>query len=769
MRIRTLLLCLLCALNAAAQLPTDFRTEQIYLNPQKHTYMPGDTIDLEGMVTCLATDQSIPFSNYLYIECFDEADSVLVRQKVSCKDEGYFNTRIPTDYLWPAGVYYLRAYTQLMRSFSPESFAQRAFLLAKEFPKKEDRVYEARCTIVPSGGKLIPGFMQTATVWLTDECSFPVSAELLLMDEQGDTIAPVQTSASGIAALSFIPRAGGKYHLKTRIDETDYQFPLPELATGVKIQGTLNGKRLNYQVLNAEADLSAYRLYTFDRMNGLSAFAEVKPQGIVQLENAPAVMTLFLTDANHQILSEATVASRYLMEGSLQAPDTVAVGEGIRYELAELPEGSKVMTRVVADNDLLVTHAETELNYQSDYASPLPFPSQMYSQDAAGRNRDVYAWLATATFKRFNLRDALSKCTDIYTYLPEDVLSFTGWIEKKTLRPMANGQLVAYHTENDFVYDVSLDEGGRFRIAVDDFWDGERFFLQAVTPKGKPDFANYHVDDETFPALANYRRFVLPNSRYAESEVIVGNDFDLKYTVGKDKVRNYTLPNVTVKARLKTEKDVPTNKFYSTNFKDQEEIEERAFGTLYDILRDMPGITIMQVDDTGSDSGSDNGVIESIIATSWGSNRPSKGGDGSGRTAGRKWSILTNRGASLLGENSIPILVDGVKFTAQDYDFILFMPAFEIESVELLRAWQTLAYVTGAINGAIMVKTRGYREREPLPSKGAMYTPTGLSKLGGTMKEHPWLADKPGAYRLIVDVFSPEGIQSYEHRFEVVE
>ena len=57
----------------------------------------------------------------------------------------------------------------------------------------------------------------------------------------------------------------------------------------------------------------------------------------MQLDNAPAVMTLFLTDANHQILSEATVASRYLMEGSLQAPDTVAVGEGIRYELAELP------------------------------------------------------------------------------------------------------------------------------------------------------------------------------------------------------------------------------------------------------------------------------------------------------------------------------------------------------------------------------------------------------------------------------------------------
>jgi hypothetical protein len=251
--------------------------------------------------------------------------------------------------------------------------------------------------------------------------------------------------------------------------------------------------------------------------------------------------------------------------------------------------------------------------------------------------------------------------------------------------------------------------------------------------------------------------------------VIVGNDFDLKYTVGKDKVRNYTLPNVTVKARLKTEKDLPTNKFYSTNYKEREEIEERAFGTLYDILRDMPGITVRQTDESADDSEMrEKEMIGSIIETSWGSNRPSKDKE-AGRSAGRTWEILTNRGASLIKGNSIPILVDGVKFSKQDYDFILFMPAFEIESVELLRAWQTLAYVTGAINGAILVKTRGYREREPLPSKGAMYTPTGLSKLGGTMKEHPWVADKPGAYRLIVDVFSPEGIQSYEHRFEVVE
>ena len=136
MKIRLFLLTLVGALTATAQLPTDFRSEQIYLNLQQTTYHPGDTLSLEGQVNCLANDRFLPYSNYLYIECFNEQDSVLVRQKVSCKDKGYFSTHLPTEYEWPAGVYYLRAYTRLMQNFSHESFVQQPFLLAKEFSQE---------------------------------------------------------------------------------------------------------------------------------------------------------------------------------------------------------------------------------------------------------------------------------------------------------------------------------------------------------------------------------------------------------------------------------------------------------------------------------------------------------------------------------------------------------------------------------------------------------------------------------------------------------
>ena len=216
MKTKLLLLTLFGALTASAQLPTDFRSEQIYLNLQKTSCMPGDTLALEGQVTSMASDRFLPYSNYLYIECFNNKDSVLVRQKVSCKENGYFSTHLPTEYEWPAGVYYLRAYTRLMQNFSPESFAQQPFLLAKEFPKKEEQMYEVRCTIIPSGGKLVADHPQAVAVLLTDDCTFPVSAQLRLMSEKGDTLGMVQTSQSGMAQLNFIPTYGMKYYLPER-------------------------------------------------------------------------------------------------------------------------------------------------------------------------------------------------------------------------------------------------------------------------------------------------------------------------------------------------------------------------------------------------------------------------------------------------------------------------------------------------------------------------------------------------------------------------
>ena len=741
--LRLTLTMLFAVCMAKAQLPVDFRSEQVYLNPQKHVYLPRDTIRIEGMVTWLAESGMRPYSNYLYVELFNSSDSVLLRQKLSCKEDGYFSTRMASGYEWPSGVYYLRAYTRFMRNFSLRSLPVQPFLLGKTFPARENRVYEAKCTLIPAGGSLVPDYLQTVVVRLTDDMGYPVQSGLHLCNTSGDTLVYVQTSLSGMAQLRFIPRKGTDYVLTGEVDGINYKFPLPAVSAQTKIQGSLNGKRLSYQVLHADTRMEKYRLYVYDAENGLSELPDVKANGIVMLEKAPSVLSLFLT-TDGKVISEYTVASKYRQTVTLDAPDTLRVGDALRYRLGGSPTVSKVMVRVTDVSDRLASYAEGSMHYLSDYESKIPFPAAFYAETEVQRGNDLQAWMSVATFKRFRLEDVLKTDTVIYQHYPEQVLEFTGRVEKKNGYPFKEGTLLAYRSDG-LIYDAPLDDKGHFRMAVDDFAEGESFFLQALSKKGKPDFADYHPDDEVYPPVADYRPFRVPVPRYAASQTETESVEISSYTDNGQ--RNYVFPNIVVKARLHMEEPEETNVFYSTNFANREKIEKRDFRTLLDILLDMPGITVQQ-----GQPYDEAGMYDPELALS------------------PKWTIVSNRGTSVLStkNNNLPIIVDGTRYSEDNYDMLMKMPAFEIETVEFLRPWQTNAYVSGAVNGAIRVVTREYKDRPPLPAKGAMYEPVGLTPQT-PYEITPWVASQIGVYRLIVDVFTAEGIQTCEHWFSVVE
>ena len=59
---------------AVAQLPQDFRTEQIALCLQRAECLPGDTVTVSGQVTCIAANRFLPYSKYLYLELINPSD-----------------------------------------------------------------------------------------------------------------------------------------------------------------------------------------------------------------------------------------------------------------------------------------------------------------------------------------------------------------------------------------------------------------------------------------------------------------------------------------------------------------------------------------------------------------------------------------------------------------------------------------------------------------------------------------------------------------------
>ena len=560
----------------------------------------------------------------------------------------------------------------------------------------------------------------------------------------------VMTSASGIAMLRFIPEPAHSYSVIGYAGGTSFQGDIPQADDRVKLQGSINGRRVSYQLLNDESPSDKYKLFTFNRFNGLFEIDDVKTDGIIMLENAPKVITLFLTDKEHNIISECTVAPKYTMSYELTAADTLTFDDNLSYSFQPIIDSCIVMARLVPENDLLACSLEESLLYTADYSSPIPFPIFIFQGGSAERGRDLLAWLNTVTFRRFNLKETIEKGNDIYTYQPEQVMTFSGWIEQTNKHPQHGGTLIAYHSKRNLVYDTDVDENGRFRIGVDDFAEGEGFYLQAINSKGKAEFVTYHIDDETFPVVVNNRRYRLFRNRYAETETAVGEMSVMDYTVGRDSLRNYIFPDISVKARLREEtppKDTP--QFYNTNYIDREEIEAWDFQTVWDILQHMPGVIATKDDNFSNEK---------------------EAGKGNGTT----YKITSVRGASSMrvggfsgSDNNLVVLIDGSRYSSEQFEYVLHINASEIESIELLRPWQTNAYVSGAINGALLIKTRNYKERPDLVSKGAIYSPTGLSILQDEYRGKVSTPTQKGTYRLIVDLLAGNCIESFEHRFVV--
>ena len=724
--------------SAMAQRPHDFRSEQIALCAQHAACQPGDTVTVQGQVTCLAANQLAPFSKYLYIELINPDDSVMVRQKVSCKPKGSFTAALPVDPLAAYGIYYIRAYTNLMRNFAPESFATQPLLVGQSFPDFDNITTEGvKCTILPHGGHLCPGALQNVTAYVTNYLNDPVAdATLAVTTQNGDTITWQRTSPSGLAMLSFIPDQQLSYSLQMMVDGDKKVFPMPKCdASKPLLQASVNGTQVRFALLGAVDNLQQLKLYVYDRMNGISSIALNRTNGSFKLAVAPTMVTLFLTDNNGVTLAQCTAVARPTQEPALHLPEVASVG--IPIKLPEVADGATMMARLLPMNTRWVQPAEAQLCYLADLNSPIPFPEKYLTQPQKQRTADLMAWIGTASFKRFDIAEAVKKDTAIYTYLPDDVMYFRGKVESPSKKPFNNGSLVAYNTESNAVYNAELNKKGEFTIAVDDFDDGTRFFLQAVNKKNKPEAMYVKIDDETFPAPFVDRHLWLGKSQYATSEV----------TYQGGNWNRQQLPEITVKARTKYDNLHSTTRFYGHSYKDRKTIEERGFLTLFDILKDIPGITIRLV----AKSDDEDGGFDDQFSKD---NRLEL-----------DYAIFSSRGPSVLGKaNQVVMLIDGQR-TPEPLVSLMQMSSFEIESVEYLRPWQALTYTFGAINGAINVVTRNREKPRDVKSKGTLYTPTGLTP--NATASAP-VADKPGNYRLIVDVISPEGIHSYESTVKVI-
>lgn len=702
---------------AHAQLPNDLRSEQVVIALGRTSVAQGDTLEVEGQVTCMASDRFMPYSNYLYLECISSSDSVLCRQKLSCRDKGYFSSKLPIASEWASGTYYLRAYTRLMMNFSADAFAIQPFRVEEEKAALHAESPFLYCDLVVVGGDLHSDTPQHVAISTHDSLGFPLAKHLFLFNEAKDTLATVTTSKNGLALLSFIPQKDQSYYLKAADEES--LFPLPQIENdSLQVLGYLQGNRLSFQI-NGTTMNETLRLFTYDRLNGLEEYGvNGRTSGIIKMNPHSEVVSLFLTDKDGNLKSEATMYSPLSRDSlRLAFPHTLAVGDSLVLAKCFVDSSQHVFLSIFPDEEPIMP-IESALKYLSDYQSLLSFPTGIYAYiNEKTANEDLKAWLASASFKRFEVSEALQRGENMYHYMPEFDLMLSGEVYSDG-HPQKGGKVLAYSTNNNYMYDAPLNKQGRFSIAVDDFSEGERFFVEAKTPKGKSYLFKYHFYNDTLSAASNISMSLsLPLWARSITRATIKSG-ESTFTDDEYSQLHYA----EVKARVTAQQAISTEQFYRKDYIGRDRIETFHYITLEEIVRSIIG---MQVRD-------------SCI-------------------------VCIRRGAY----SNIPLLIDG---TRCDWPNEKYMSAEEIESVEYMPPYKALPYIS-AMDGCIFVKTRGYgSSKGSTPPLGIVYMPIGLSPFSDSKYHVPrsWIATKAGKYNLYLNVITDTNVKSYIWPLEVI-
>lgn len=778
---QTICLCLICLLplSVFAQVPR-VQNEKIYLLSDKDAVQPGDTLLVSGLVL-ESYDFSGPYSRYVHVELLDTRDSVVSRQKLKCTPAGLFCTRLAVDSFQTPGLYYVRAYTRLMRNFPAWTFPIRPVRIGMA-PVEPVRATVNEIDTVrfyPEGGRLVAECPQQVVYEVSDPKGNPLVVKGDLLDERDSVIRSGLTPfPDGKGVIRFMPRRGASYTLRLKNPDgrTMVRYRLPAADTVPSLQISINRGRLRYSLTSASKAEKGYRFVLFFRGNRVleDTLSVCRPSGIVDISAYPSGMYAgVLLHAPDSMLAERLIAGwPALSDGApgLQTDRAVYTpGALARIECVPADAAARYLCRVekIGENSPLVAAlpetgraeqlpvfsepmpeptpgpiAETVLTYlnlSSELEWPLAGRHGLFTDEGRLDEAAVDRLLIASRWKRYKWTDVLQNRLAL-PFQPETVLALSGRVESELgNRLKKRGEMVALDNATGFTYTGEITSDSRFRVGVDDFPEGHSFFMQAYDSKGKSYSLKIMPDNDTYPVVDNRLKYRLERKERGNAALETNVRGEITFSYDKHHRKNYHLPEIEVAARIH-QKEAALNRIYEPFKLTEEQIDQFAYPDIIPLLDRMVGFQVRKVSLDPSDNSDDPLHF--------------------------RYGIFSTRGASSLrGSDDLhdyqigemPVILDGV--LTDTHQVIMNYPPQAIRSIERLTPAKALAYTSRAFNGALLVTTRGWKA-SGFKSKGIHYKPEGLSPWATTPPVVPCslrVPDEEGIYRIVAEGIDGDG------------
>ena len=187
--------------------------EKLFLHLDRPLYLCGETMWFRVYAADGTSARPLALSSVAYVEVLDSKHQAVLQGKIALK-----NAAGQGSFVLPAGLasgsYTVRAYTNWMKNFAPETYFQSSVTVLNTLaasgaaPTKTPDSLAYDVQFFPEGGNLVGGLRSTVAFKVTDSNGRGVAATGKVMNRRGDVVASFVTLRMGMGSFAFTPAAG---------------------------------------------------------------------------------------------------------------------------------------------------------------------------------------------------------------------------------------------------------------------------------------------------------------------------------------------------------------------------------------------------------------------------------------------------------------------------------------------------------------------------------------------------------------------------------
>ncbi len=480
--------------------------EKVFVHTDKTCYARGETLWFKAYVTDAIVHRPFDLSRAMYVELINPVGEEVANRKLEVQGGGFAegDFLIYPGYL--SGTYLLRAYTDQMRFYDRDYFFEKEIEiytgLQPQLPVA--KAPDIDLQLFPEGGNLVYGIPSQVAFKALDENGRPTAVTGFISDENGDTLARMESKHQGMGSFVLNPQKNKAYFVTVSNGQTGQRVALPEPLEAGYVMSVANkeGKNLTVRVLgspsldNSEVYLiGQVRRRIFYKGKGslkkqLLTFEiprSILPNGILHLTlmdslHRPLAERLTFIDQDDHL--ELTISPNRKKYGK---GSTVDLNFRLRNVFGDPVQAELSVAVTDAGQIRLPDYQENLKSYfllSSDLKGEICDPGFYFEADRPGTAYLLDLVMLTHGWRRFTWQQVLRK--SVAHRVPRTGFEVCGKLREEDFEKYGRTVLSMVSIGNDpGLYTATVNQRGEFCFANVNFRDTCKIVVQAIDEDGK--------------------------------------------------------------------------------------------------------------------------------------------------------------------------------------------------------------------------------------------------------------------------------------------